>query len=339
MQKLHPIGFTTDLDGLIFSARRGTRSGGFTVEIDDDLIRTIEEVMRLRANGEDEEVEEGQEEHPTGAWRVTVPQPESVLTPREIQARLRTGATLAEVAEEAGVDEEWVARFAPPVWAEQSRIIATAQRLVLEKPRVGVSAEPLGDSVRTNLAERGTIVDDESFDSAWGAYHVTASTWVVTFDPPGKGRRQVAMWQLDTAAETLTSANRAASDLGYATAKGRRRNRAQEGANEEALARVARTATKKSEAVRQQAAKKTAKKTAKKPAGRAGTVRKAPTKVAPRKATPRKVAAKKAAVKKSSAKKTATAKKTKAPPTPRVTVAAVPPPAPPTAPAPRPAPV
>lgn len=295
MQKLHLIGFTTDLDGLIFSARRGTKSGGFTVEIDDDLIRTIEEVMRLRANGEPEQWDASGEEQPTSAWRVTVPQPESVLTPREIQARLRTGVSLAEVAEEAGVDEDWVARFAPPVWAEQARMIATAQGLIFDKPRVGESAEPLGASVRANLADRGSPVDDDTFDAAWGAYHAGATTWVVTFDPPGRTRRQVAMWQFDTATETLTAANRTASDLGYITAKSRRRARQQEGASEATLARVARTATKKS-AARQLAAKKTAASRARK---KKATVRAAkrpvPVKVTARKAAPKKAAPKKAA--------------------------------------------
>lgn len=313
MQKLHLIGFTTDLDGLIFSARRGTKSGGFTVAVDDDLIRTVEEVMRLRSSDEAEEWEEGEEEQPTSAWRVTVPQPESVLTPREIQARLRTGASLAEVAEEAGVDEEWVARFAPPVWAEQSRIIATAQRLTLEKPRVGLSAETLGASVRVNLNDRGSFIDDEAFDAAWGAYHVSGTTWVITFDPPGRTRRQVAMWQLDTAAETVAAANRSAADLGYATAKARQRRRQHDGANEAALARVARTATKKSAARQQEAKsaseskarkKKAAARIAKRPVAVRVPARKAaPKKAAPKKAAPKKAARPVAASRKAAAKK------------------------------------
>lgn len=294
MQKLHLIGFTTDLDGLIFSARRGTRSGGFTVAVDDDLIRTIEEVMRLRMNDESEEEWEEADEEPAAAWRVTVPQPESVLTPREIQARLRTGATLSEVADEAGVDEEWVARFAPPVWAEQTRIITRARGLTLEKARVGTSAAPLSESVRQNIGDRGALVDDDTFDSAWGAYHVTGSTWVVTFDPPGRARRQVAMWQLDTSTDTLTAANRAASELGYTTGKGRRRNRQQEGATDEALARVARTATKKSAATRKAAAKKKSATSA-----RSSATRKAAAKrVAARAAVPKKTAARKVAASK-----------------------------------------
>lgn len=325
MQKLHLIGFTTDLDGLIFSARRGTKSGGFTVAVDDDLIRTIEEVMRLRSSDEAEEWEEGEEEQPTSAWRVTVPQPESVLTPREIQARLRTGASLAEVAEEAGVDEEWVARFAPPVWAEQSRIIATAQRLTLDKPRVGLSAETLGASVRVNLNDRGSFIDDEAFDAAWGAYHVSGTTWVITFDPPGRTRRQVAMWQLDTAAETVTAANRSAADLGYATAKVRQRRRQHDGANEAALARVARTATKKSAARQQEAKsaseskarkKKAAARVAKRPVAVRVPVRKAAPKKAARpvaaskKAAAKKIVARKSAAKKSAAKKSVAKKAT-----------------------------
>ena len=47
---------------------------------------------------------------------------ESALSPREIQTRLRSGATLAEVAAEAGVDEARLEGFAKPVLAEREHI-------------------------------------------------------------------------------------------------------------------------------------------------------------------------------------------------------------------------
>src|SRR5207302_2926206 len=48
VQQLHLVGFTTDIEGLIFSTRRGSRSGGYMVVLDDRLLERIEEALRLR---------------------------------------------------------------------------------------------------------------------------------------------------------------------------------------------------------------------------------------------------------------------------------------------------
>src|SRR3954463_14918429 len=48
VQQLHLVGFTTDLEGLIFSARRGSRSGDYMVVLDERLLARIEEALRLR---------------------------------------------------------------------------------------------------------------------------------------------------------------------------------------------------------------------------------------------------------------------------------------------------
>ena len=45
----------------------------------------------------------------------------SVLRPKEIQARIRAGASIEQVAEAAGVDISRVERFAHPVLLERSR--------------------------------------------------------------------------------------------------------------------------------------------------------------------------------------------------------------------------
>ena len=66
---------------------------------------------------------------------------------------MRAGQTIAEVAAEAGVDTEWVERFAVPVVAEQARMVERAQAVVYSKARLGQSSESLATSVRWNLAE------------------------------------------------------------------------------------------------------------------------------------------------------------------------------------------
>src|SRR5947209_15110540 len=108
VQKLHLVGFTTEHDGLIFSARKGSKAGGYMVTLDKELLSTIAEAERLRNGDKPDKGEEGARQRPR----------DSRLTPREIQAYLRAGRSIPEVAAEAGVDLDWVERFAVPIVTE-----------------------------------------------------------------------------------------------------------------------------------------------------------------------------------------------------------------------------
>ena len=209
MQKLHLVGFTTDLDGLIFSARKGSKAGGYVVPLDGELMSTIAEAERLR-NGDKSKAEQRQ--------RV---RPDSRLTPREIQAQLRSGRSIPEVAAEAGVDPEWVERFAVPIVAEQAQMVERARAMTFSKQRLGQSTQPVGTSVRWNLADKGVAISEEAFDQGWSAFQLQDEVWMIRFRYTSRTRLQVAEWELDLGANTLTSRNRLASELGYVE-KGRR---------------------------------------------------------------------------------------------------------------------
>jgi hypothetical protein len=217
VQQLHLVGFTTDLEGLIFSARKGAKSGGYLVMLDDRLQATIEDALRLR-NGDGELDEDG-----TSPNRPRRPRPQSTLSPREIQARLRAGSSIAEIAAEARVDEEWVGRFAAPILAEQAQVVARARRLTFEKPRLGQAALELGEAVRWNLADRDIRFLDDDFDAAWSAYNLQGTSWVVRFQYASRGKRQTAEWEVDLRENELFARNRIASDLAYIDATRRRR--------------------------------------------------------------------------------------------------------------------
>ena len=51
MQKLHLVGFTASFDGLIFSARKGAKSGNYVVPLDGRLLKQIAEAERRRDGG------------------------------------------------------------------------------------------------------------------------------------------------------------------------------------------------------------------------------------------------------------------------------------------------
>jgi hypothetical protein len=89
----------------------------------------------------------------------------NVLTPKEIQARIRAGASVEQVASSAGVETSRVERFAHPVLLERSRAaeLATAAHPVLVD---GPAVLTLLETVTTALVARGLDPDATSWD-AW----------------------------------------------------------------------------------------------------------------------------------------------------------------------------
>ncbi|MGI9021663.1 MAG: septation protein SepH, partial [Acidimicrobiales bacterium] len=229
MRKLHLVGFTSDRKGLIFSVRRGSKSGSFVVAFEDSFVDTLAAEQRRRDAGEDLQPEpEAVPESRGGVGddiRASIDRrrrPESTLTPREMQARLRAGRTIAEVAREARVDPEWVERFAVPILAEQAQMVELARNLTYGKPRRGPSAEPLGPSVSENLIDRGVVLMDDVFDAAWTANQLHDVVWVVRLRYRSRGRDQEALWEVNVATGQLTARNRLASALGYVDERQRR---------------------------------------------------------------------------------------------------------------------
>jgi len=210
MQRLHLVGLTEDADGLIFSTRRGAKSGGFVVTVDPDLMALLQDAASGGAPPKAKSNGRGPSRAPHTGVR-----PDSQLSPREMQELLRAGWTLEEVAAEAGVDVDWVGRFAAPVMAEIQRVVDQAVEAVFDKPRVGASSLPLGPSVRRNLAERGVRLTDEDFADGWRAHQLDDVTWVVTFTYTSRGRPQEATWAIDLDEDALVARNRLGTQLGH----------------------------------------------------------------------------------------------------------------------------
>ncbi|MHB8465095.1 MAG: septation protein SepH [Acidimicrobiales bacterium] len=216
MQHLHLVGFTSDHDGLIFSTRRGSKSGGFVATLDDDLLALVREAVRLQSGMDlDFDQERADARDSRARERRRAGRVHSELNPKEIQARLRAGRSVQDVADEAGVDEDWVLRFAAPVLAEQSRVLAQALQAPCRANRKGESAEPLAESVALNMIDRGAPMTDDELAGGWSAYHVRDGSWVVRFRYVSRRRDQVAQWAFDLSDRDLVPLNRLASELGY----------------------------------------------------------------------------------------------------------------------------
>lgn len=119
---------------------------------------------------------------------------ESHLRPRDIQARIRAGASAEEVAQMAGIPVERVRRFEGPVLAERAFMAERARKTPVRRP--GENAGPqLGEAVQERLVLRGADKDTVMWDSwrrddgTWEvllvyrvAGEVHSASW--TYDPP-----------------------------------------------------------------------------------------------------------------------------------------------------------
>lgn len=207
MQRLHVVGFTDDHEGLILSARRGTKTGGWTVAVDADFEEAVAELLKVRG----------------GEAESRIPRAESQLSVREIQQRLRSGQSIRQVARAAGVHDEWVERFAVPIQAEQNQVVRRAFDLVFTKARNGASSQPLGMAVWWNLQDRSVVLPDDGWDEGWTSFLMRDQRWVVKFEYEHRKRRQVAEWDVDLKTGVLSSRNRLATELAYVEPGRRRR--------------------------------------------------------------------------------------------------------------------
>ncbi|MGL4304710.1 MAG: septation protein SepH [Mycobacteriaceae bacterium] len=98
---------------------------------------------------------------------------ESTLRPREIQARIRAGATVEQVAQAAGVSTTRVERFAHPVLLERSRAaeLSTQAHPILAD---GPSVKTLEETVTSALTLRG----HNPSSSSWDAWRGDDGTWI-----------------------------------------------------------------------------------------------------------------------------------------------------------------
>ncbi|MEV5483962.1 MULTISPECIES: septation protein SepH [Streptomyces] len=119
---------------------------------------------------------------------------ESHLRPRDIQARIRAGASAEEVAQLAGIPVDRVRRFEGPVLAERAFMAERARKTPVRRPGENTGPQ-LGEAVAERLLLRGA--DKESVQ--WDSWRRDDGTWEVllvyrvatephsaswTYDPP-----------------------------------------------------------------------------------------------------------------------------------------------------------
>jgi hypothetical protein len=153
------------------------------------------------------------------------PKPPVHLTPRDIQARIRSGATAEQVAAESGLDLAHVQRYEGPVRAERDYVAYLAQRVEVASPlpshdgyrsAFGDSPALLGDMVAFRVQSYGVDLGSLEWDS-WrrpdGSWHVEASFDLPEGSKVDLGEQPPAQWTYNPTRKTVTNGNRWAQVL------------------------------------------------------------------------------------------------------------------------------
>jgi hypothetical protein len=149
------------------------RSGRFMLPIDD----------RLRA------VAKGQFSR-LAQYEIEVENP---LRPKEIQARIRAGETVEEIADAAGIPVDRVRWFEGPVLAERGYVAQQAQNASVRRQGDSTPGPRLGEVVAERLTELGADPEDAQWDSR---KHGDGS-WQVQLAFRAGGRLHIAEWLFD----------------------------------------------------------------------------------------------------------------------------------------------
>jgi hypothetical protein len=169
---------------------------------DGQALVLADEVGRLLALPLDDRISGAltHEGHPAPAGSAVAVIPADVtpsLSPRDIQARIRSGDSAEEVARVAGVPVDRVLRYAGPVLQERAMLAQHARRTRL---KTSDSGAPLAEVVDGRLAQHG--IDAEKI--SWDAFRRDDGTWrIVATWPSGKATAQ-AIWDLDKGRQVVS---------------------------------------------------------------------------------------------------------------------------------------
>ena len=190
MRELTLIGL--DVDGKHVICEGGDPADKFLVRVDDRLRAAVRgDRAGLIENSKDNEAK-------------------GVLRPKDIQSRIRAGASVSEVAESSGMDVSKIERFAHPVLLERQRAaeLATAAHPVLAD---GPGVETLLETISTALAARSLSSDATN----WDAWRTDDGRWTVRMSWNAGLSENFAHFRFTPGAHggTVTAIDEAASEL------------------------------------------------------------------------------------------------------------------------------
>ena len=201
MKELKLVPTESDSSSLIFSAVDPADNGAeFYVPVTDEL--------RDLLTPSSDDADQPTETTPTPPSLVSVSDPESApepsgekktgrpkrthlnIRPRVIQERIRSGASIAELADEADTDESTIEPYAWPILQERSLVAENAHGAYpFVEAEGGPAQRPLWEVLATAFAARGEALSD----AEWDSYQDASRNWVVTIS-----------WNKTTAGQTAS---------------------------------------------------------------------------------------------------------------------------------------
>ncbi|MGP6174960.1 septation protein SepH [Corynebacterium sp. A21] len=133
------------------------------------------------------------------------------MRPREIQDRVRAGATTSELAEEMGVTEARVEPYAHPVLLERARVAEVAKQAHPVRDD-GPARLTLWEVLATAFAARG----NDLAQATWDAYRDGSGQWVIRVSWQVGHTENTAEWTFQnhtTSSPTAVARNSVAADL------------------------------------------------------------------------------------------------------------------------------
>jgi hypothetical protein len=123
--------------------------------------------------------------------------PQKRVSPKDVQARIRSGADAADVASALDVDVEYVRRFEGPVLAERAFILDAARRVPVT-PSDETAPDVFGDAIAARL-ESG-----EATGVTWSSWKHVENGWQVQVRYTAGEVEHDAQWSFDPKTSTLT---------------------------------------------------------------------------------------------------------------------------------------
>jgi Protein of unknown function (DUF3071) len=141
---------------------------------------------------------------------VSTDSPEPTISVKEIQARLRAGSSIEDLAREAGWSFDKVERFAGPILQERAYVLSVANNVTIKNSSAR-DANTFLEIVSKKLSANGVSADLLE----WNTHRRDDGQWVIrlkypTSNPGYEGRGE-AVWFFDMATRTIVAEDEGAS--------------------------------------------------------------------------------------------------------------------------------
>ena len=137
------------------------------------------------------------------------PEPPAAISPREIQMRVRAGASPQDIADANEMSLDRVLRFAGAVLEERSRVAQEARRARARRSTSDAQTVVFGDAVDLRFAAHGI----EPSAVGWDSRRRADGQWIVSAHWLGGDEERVAEWAFHLGTRSVTPMDGAAADL------------------------------------------------------------------------------------------------------------------------------